>query len=133
MKDGAFVCNSGHFDVEVNVKDLEKLGGKPVRVRDYVDEYKLGNKSIYLLAEGRLVNLAAAEGHPSSVMDMSFSTQALAAEWLVKGKKLAPGVYNVPDEIETMVATMKLASMDIKIDELTSEQKKYLESWQHGT
>ncbi|OGG57304.1 adenosylhomocysteinase [Candidatus Kaiserbacteria bacterium RIFCSPHIGHO2_01_FULL_55_17] len=134
MKDGAFVCNAGHFDVEINIKDLAKLGGKPRRVRDNVDEYRVGGKRIYLLAEGRLVNLAAAEGHPASVMDMSFSTQALAAEWLVQQKKkLAPAVYEVSDEIEETVASLKLASMGIDIDALSAEQKKYLASWQHGT
>ena len=134
MKDGAFVCNAGHFDVEISIKDLEKLAGKPKRVRDNVDEYMVGKKRIYLLSEGRLVNLAAAEGHPSSVMDMSFATQALAAEWLVKQKKkLAPGVYDVSDEIEETVASLKLASMGIEIDELSAEQKKYLASWQEGT
>ena len=134
MKDGVFVCNAGHFDVEINIKDLEKLAGKPKRVRDNVDEYMVGKKRVYLLSEGRLVNLAAAEGHPASVMDMSFSTQALAAEWLVQQKKkLAPAVYDVSDEIEETVAALKLASMGIEIDDLSSEQKKYLESWQHGT
>src|SRR3989338_3595871 len=133
MKDGVFVCNAGHFDVEVSIKDLEKLGGKPTRVRDDVDEYVVKGKKIYLLAEGRLVNLAAAEGHPSSVMDMSFATQALAAEWLINSKKLAPAVYDVPEAIEETVASMKLASMGISIDTLTADQKKYLSSWQHGT
>ncbi len=140
MKDGVFVCNAGHFDVEISIKDLEELGGKPIRVRENVDEYtispstKLGAaKRIYLLAEGRLVNLAAAEGHPASVMDMSFSTQALAAEWLVKGKKLSPDVYKVSEEIENTVASLKLASMGITIDTLSPEQEKYLESWEHGT
>src|SRR3989344_3115611 len=134
MKDGVFICNAGHFDVEVNIKDLEKLGGSPKRVRENVDEYKVGGKRIYLLAEGRLVNLAAAEGHPASVMDMSFATQTLAAEWLVQQKKkLAPAVYDVSDEIEETVASLKLASMGISIDELSAEQKEYLQSWQHGT
>ena len=139
MKDGVFVCNAGHFDVEISIKDLEKLAGpgragKPKRVRDNVDEYMVGKKRVYLLSEGRLVNLAAAEGHPASVMDMSFSTQALAAEWLVQQKKkLAPAVYDVSDEIEETVASLKLASMGIEIDDLSPEQKKYLESWQHGT
>lgn len=149
MKDGAFVCNAGHFDVEISIVDLRKLAGEPKRVRDNVDEYMLckpglhneksgeaccqDGKRIYLLAEGRLVNLAAAEGHPSSVMDMSFSTQALAAEWLVKGGARAPAVHDVPAEIEDSVARLKLASMGIVIDELTSEQKQYLASWQHGT
>ena len=134
MKDGAFVCNAGHFDVEIDVKELEKLGGKPLRVHENVEQYTVGGKKIYLLSEGRLVNLAAAEGHPASVMDMSFSTQALACEWLVKQKeRLAPAVYDVSEEIENTVAKLKLASMGISIDELTSEQKKYLESWQEGT
>ena len=133
MKDGVFVCNAGHFDVEVSIKDLGKLGGKPTRVRDDVDEYVIKGKKIYLLAEGRLVNLAAAEGHPSSVMDMSFATQALAAEWLINSKKLAPAVYDVPEAIEETVASMKLASMGISIDTLTLDQKKYLSSWQEGT
>ncbi|MBI2610472.1 adenosylhomocysteinase [Candidatus Kaiserbacteria bacterium] len=134
MKDGAFVCNAGHFDVEVSLKDLEKLGGKPKRIRENVDEYRIGNKKVYLLSEGRLVNLAAAEGHPASVMDMSFSTQALAVEWLVRqGDTLTSGVYDVSDEIEETVASLKLASMGIEIDKLSPEQKKYLSSWQEGT
>ncbi len=141
MKDGAIVCNSGHFDVEVDVVALKKLA-KSVRkdVRPFVDEYivrgrtsdKTSDKRIYLLAEGRLVNLAAAEGHPASVMDMSFATQALACEWLSK-QKLNPAVYDVPTEIEEMVATTKLAAMNIGIDQLTPEQKKYIASWQEGT
>ena len=147
MKDGAVVCNSGHFDVEINVKALREMASEVKRgVRNFVDEYILdGNsnevgsatprgKRIYLLAEGRLVNLSAAEGHPASVMDMSFSTQALAAEWVVKNKgKLQPQVYDIPSEIENYVADLKLKSMGISIDELTAEQKKYLESWQEGT
>jgi len=134
MKDGAFVCNAGHFDVEVSITDLRVLTkGNPLRARENVDEYKVGNKRIYLLAEGRLVNLAAAEGHPSSVMDMSFATQALAAEWLCQGDALTPGVHNVPDDIEDTVASLKLASMGIEIDTLSPEQKKYLSSWQEGT
>lgn len=133
MKDGAFVCNSGHFDVEINIKDLEALGGKPTRIRADVDQYTIGGKKVYLLSEGRLVNLAAAEGHPASVMDMSFATQALAAEWLTKTGKLAPNVYDVSDEIEAHVASLKLVSMGLTIDTLTEEQKKYLESWQEGT
>lgn len=142
MKDGAVVCNSGHFDVEIDIKDLEQLGGKPTRVRDNVDAYNVGDKTIYLLGEGRLVNLAAAEGHPASVMDMSFSTQALAAEWLArkatpegmaKQEGLAPAVYNVSEEIEKEVAALKLASMGLSVDTLTPEQQKYLSSWQEGT
>ena len=135
MKDGAMVCNSGHFDVEINLVDLKKMAtGKPKEVRAFVEEYKVGGKRIYVLAQGRLVNLAAAEGHPASVMDMSFSTQALACEWMATQKTpLAPAVYNVPESMEKMIATLKLASMDIGIDVLTPEQKNYLESWQHGT
>lgn len=133
MKDGAVVCNSGHFDVEINLNDLKKLGGEPKTVRENVQEYTVGKKKIYVLAEGRLVNLAAAEGHPASVMDVSFATQALAAEWMSKQKSLAPGVYEVSQEIEAMVAKTKLDSMEMYIDELTPEQKKYLASWQHGT
>ncbi len=135
MKDGAFVCNAGHFDVEISIKDLARLGGRPSRIRENVDEYRIGKKRIYLLSEGRLVNLAAAEGHPASVMDMSFSTQALAAEWLALSavEGLAPGVYEVSDDIEETVASLKLASMGIEIDKLSPEQKRYLASWQEGT
>lgn len=138
MKDGAIICNSGHFDVEINLKKLQKMA-KDVRrnVRNFVDEYVIGSKTtkrIYVLAEGRLVNLAAAEGHPASVMDMSFSTQALASEWVVKNYgKLDPKVYNVPSEIEDYVSKLKLKSMGIKIDKLTKEQLKYQSSWQEGT
>lgn len=137
MKDGAIVCNSGHFDVEIDLKTLKQLAGEPALVRDHVEEYTLNGKRIRVLAEGRLVNLSAAEGHPASVMDMSFSTQALSAEWVVKqaaaGKKLAPAVYDVPLETEAYVARTKLAAMGMQIDTLTPEQKAYLESWQHGT
>lgn len=136
MKDGAMICNSGHFDVEINVKGLNGLAKKVKKgVRNFVDEYILGpKKSIYLLGEGRLINLAAAEGHPASVMDMSFSTQALASEWVMKNKgKLLPKVYDISEEIENYVASLKLKSMGIGIDTLTAEQKKYLESWQEGT
>jgi adenosylhomocysteinase len=137
MKNGTFVSNAGHFDVEVSLKDLKKLGGTPVRVRENVDAYDIEGKKIYLLSEGRLVNLAAAEGHPASVMDMSFSTQALACEWLAlsaaEGRALSPAVYDVPEAIEETVAGLKLASMGIRIDALTPEQEKYLASWQEGT
>ncbi len=136
MKDGAFVANSGHFNVEIDIEALRKLAKeeKP-GVRKNVDGFVLPNgRSIYLLAEGRLINLAAAEGHPASVMDMSFSTQALMSEWVVKSKeKLEPKVYNVPDSIEEWVARLKLQSMGIGIDELTEEQKEYLSSWEIGT
>ncbi|MFA5318586.1 MAG: adenosylhomocysteinase [Patescibacteria group bacterium] len=135
MKDGAVVCNSGHFDVEINVKALEEMADRVRKnVRNFVDEYNVNGKRIYLLAEGRLVNLSAAEGHPASVMDMSFSTQALASHWVVANKeKLTPKVYNISPKIEEYVAKLKLKSMDIEIDELTEEQKKYLESWEEGT
>ncbi len=136
MKHGAIICNSGHFDVEV---DLKGIAGETKElkknVRNFVDEYVLKNgKSVYVLAEGRLVNLAAAEGHPACVMDMSFATQALASEYVVKQKgKLGKKVYNVPEEIERWVSDLKLGSMGIKIDFLTEEQKRYLSSWEHGT
>ena len=136
MKDGAVVCNSGHFDVEINIKGLKKLAKEArTNVRGFVDQYVMpGGKSVYLLAEGRLVNLGAAEGHPASVMDMSFSTQALATEYVIDNAgKLGPKVYNVPNEIESWVATAKLKSMGITIDKLTPEQAKYLASWQEGT
>ena len=148
MKDGAIVCNSGHFDVEVDVAGLKKIANEThIGVRESVDEYVLdepggltstgdqtSKKRIYLLAEGRLVNLAAAEGHPASVMDMSFATQALASAWLAtRSPRLRPDVYEVPQEIEEQVARMKLASMHISLDTLTESQKKYLEDWQEGT
>ena len=135
MKDGAVVCNAGHFDVEINLGDLQKIAeGKPTAVRDFVQEYVVKGKRIYVLAEGRLVNLAAAEGHPASVMDMSFATQALGCEWMATQKTpLAPAVYDIPEATEQMIATLKLASMGSSIDELSEEQKKYLASWQEGT
>jgi len=134
MKDGAVVCNSGHFDVEIDLVALQKLSNEVQKdVRKFVDQYTVGGKRIYVLAEGRLVNLAAAEGHPASVMDMSFSTQAQAAEWMSKQKGLKPGVYDVSEEIEQGIARLKLAAMGLTIDALTPEQQKYLESWQEGT
>lgn len=136
MKDGAVVCNSGHFDVEIDIPALKKMAKKVNRnVRNNVDEYVLrGNRRIFLLAEGRLVNLSAAEGHPASVMDMSFATQALATEFAKKsGKKLGIGVHNVPVRIEEWVAKLKLKSMGVAIDTLTAEQKKYLASSGEGT
>ncbi|MDD5071410.1 MAG: adenosylhomocysteinase [Patescibacteria group bacterium] len=135
MKDGAMVCNSGHFDVEIDIPALAKMAKKINKeVRNYVDEFVVKGKSIYLLAQGRLINLAAAEGHPASVMDMSFSTQALAAGYVMKRKiKLDNKVYNVPAEIENQVAKLKLKSMGINIDKLTPEQEKYLKSWEIGT
>jgi len=136
MKDGAIVCNSGHFDVEIDIPALKKLARKfRKNVRNFVDEYTLiGGKRIYLLADGRLINLAAAEGHPASVMDMSFSTQALASEYVMKNyKKLQNKVYYIPERIENWIARTKLKSMGIVVDKLTLEQKKYLESWEIGT
>ena len=136
MKDGAVVCNSGHFDVEINLIALKKLSRRVRRnVRAHVDEYLLpGNRRIFLLAEGRLINLAAAEGHPASVMDMSFSTQSLATEYVAKNyRQLQNRVYTVPEKIETWVAKAKLKSMGITIDTLTPEQQKYLQSWEIGT
>lgn len=135
MKDGAIVCNSGHFNVEIDIPALEKLAVKKERIRPFVDEYTLEDgRRIYLLAEGRLVNLAAAEGHPASVMDMSFANQALSAEYLVKeGKNLEPNVYTVPEHIDRSVAELKLKSMGIEIDQLTPEQVEYLNSWEMGT
>ena len=136
MKDGAIVCNSGHFDVEIDVKALTSMAKKVEKeVRPNVDAYYLANgRCIYLIGEGRLVNLAAAEGHPAAVMDMSFATQALAARWAAEnGGKLAHCVHMVPKEVEEQVATLKLASMGIKFDRLTPEQKRYLASWEFGT
>jgi adenosylhomocysteinase len=135
MRDGAIVANSGHFNVEINIPALESLAKSKKRIRSSVDEYTLGDgRRIYLLGEGRLINLAAAEGHPASVMDMSFANQALCLEYLTKMKgKLEPAVYPVPEEIDQEVGKLKLASMNIDIDSLTAEQKKYLESWELGT
>lgn len=135
MKDGAIVCNSGHFDVEINLTELKQIAsGEPTVVRDNVQEYVVDGKRIRVLAEGRLVNLAAAEGHPASVMDMSFSTQALGSAWMATQKTpLAPGVYDIPEDMEREIAMLKLASMGMTIDQLTPEQKQYLDSWQHGT
>lgn len=136
MKDGAIVCNSGHFDVEIDIIALKKLA-KSVRknVRNYVDEYTLPKqRRIYLLGDGRLINLAAAEGHPASVMDMSFATQSLATEYVSKNyKKLENKVYYVPTEIENWIAKAKMKSMGVGIDTLTPEQAKYLDSWNIGT
>ncbi len=134
MKDGAIVANSGHFNVEINIGDLENLATeKLINVRNFVDRYTMKDgRQIYLLAQGRLINLAAAEGHPASVMDMSFATQALSTEYALRNK-LDVGVHQVPEEIEDWVSEAKLESMGIKIDELTEEQKEYLSSWEMGT
>ena len=136
MKDGAILCNSGHFDVEIDVKTLASLAKKVEKnVRPNLDGYCLANGHwLYLIGEGRLVNLAAAEGHPAAVMDMSFATQALTVRWAVEnGQQLDPRVHLVPKEIEDQVATLKLASMGIQFDRLTTEQKRYLASWEFGT
>ncbi len=135
MKDGAMVCNAGHFDVEVNVGDLRKETTEIRQIRPSLEEYKLKNgKSIYVLAEGRLVNLIAAEGHPASVMDMSFANQALGMEFIVKNRgQLENKLYTLPLEVDVEIAQLKLKSMGLEIDELTPEQQTYLNSWQAGT
>jgi adenosylhomocysteinase len=135
MKDGAMVCNSGHFDIEIDLVALKNRAGSVQVVRPFTEEYKLkSGKSVVVIGEGRLVNLAAAEGHPSAVMDMSFANQALAAEHLVKNKgKLAPGVYPVPAELDADIAKLKLQAMGFNIDSLTAEQLEYINSWTSGT
>ena len=134
MKDGAILANSGHFNVEVNIKDLESLSTSKRTMRPNLEEYTLKDgRRLYLLAEGRLVNLAAAEGHPSEVMDMSFANQALCSEYIAKSTGLKPKVYTVPKDIDEKVAELKLKSMNVAIDELTDEQKKYLSTWEMGT
>jgi adenosylhomocysteinase len=135
MKDGAIMANSGHFNVEINIPALERLSTAKREVRPFVDEYTMKDgRKLHVLGEGRLINLAAAEGHPASVMDMSFANQALCLEYLVKSKgNIAPGVYPVPIEIDDDIGRLKLKSMNITIDTLTDEQKKYLASWEAGT
>ncbi|RJS77961.1 adenosylhomocysteinase, partial [Candidatus Bathyarchaeota archaeon] len=134
MKDSAILANSGHFNVEIDIKGLEKIAVSKRKMRQNLEEYTLEDgRKIYLLAEGRLINLAAAEGHPSEVMDMSFANQALSVEYLTKKERLPPKVYSVPKEIDEMVARLKLNAMGIKIDELTEEQKRYLATWEMGT
>ena len=135
MKNGALIANSGHFNDEINIPALEKLSIKKRRVRDFVDEYTYADgRQVHLLAEGRLVNLSAAEGHPASVMDMSFANQALGSEYmLVHAKEMLPRVYTLPAEIDKEIARLKLHSMGIHIDILTPEQEKYLNSWESGT
>ncbi len=135
MKDGAIVANSGHFNVELDLEGLEQVTKEKRNIREFVEEYTLDNeRRIYVLGQGRLVNLAAAEGHPSSVMDMSFANQALCAEYMVKqGSALEKKVYGVPEEIDKEIARLKLDSMGIRIDTLTEEQAKYLSSWEMGT
>ena len=135
MHDGAILANSGHFDVEINLKALSAMSTKITRVREFLDEYTLEDgRRLYVAGEGRLVNLAAAEGHPSAVMDMSFANQALAAEYLIKqGGALTPAVYNVPLEIDEQIAALKLKAMGVEIDTLTNEQQHYLSAWSLGT
>jgi adenosylhomocysteinase len=136
MKDGAIVCNSGHFDLELNLVALRELAGDPQTMRPFVEEYKLqsnGNRVI-VLGEGRLINLAAAEGHPASVMDMSFANQALSVEYLVKKKGiLPPGVHLLPKEVDQEIASLKLKALGVAIDTLTAEQMEYISSWETGT
>ncbi len=135
MKDGAIVANSGHFNVEINIPALESISRNKKLVRPYVDEYQLKDgRRIYILGEGRLINLASAEGHPASVMDMSFANQALSCEYMVKNHdKLSRKVYSVPEEIDLEIAKIKLDAMGVRIDVLTPEQVKYLNSWEEGT
>ncbi|MHB8761888.1 MAG: adenosylhomocysteinase [Coriobacteriia bacterium] len=135
MKDGAIICNSGHFNVEINIPHLREKAVSVREVRPLVEEFVLADgRTIFLLADGRLVNLACAEGHPASVMDMSFANQALCAEFMVANcAEMEPGVYEVPVEIDEEIAALKLASMGVEIDVLTEEQEKYLSSWQEGT
>jgi adenosylhomocysteinase len=135
MKDGAIVANTGHFNVEIDIPALEGLSKARRRIREFVEEFTLGDgRNIYLLGEGRLINLAAAEGHPSSVMDMSFANQALSAEYMVKNAKtLERRVYEVPAEMDQEIARLKLASLGAEIDKLTPEQQDYLVSWHMGT
>lgn len=135
MKDGAIVCNSGHFDLELNLVALRELSGEPETLRPFVQEYKLSDgRRIMVLGEGRLINLAAAEGHPASVMDMSFANQALSVEYLVKNKgKLEPGVHLLPKEVDQEIASLKLRALGMSIDTLTSEQIEYMTSWETGT
>jgi len=135
MKDGAIICNSGHFNAEINIPTLREMSVSEREVRPLVEEFTMADgRHIYLLADGRLVNLACAEGHPANVMDMSFANQALAAEYMVANcKDLKPGVYDVPEDIDAGIAKLKLETMGVRIDTLTPEQAKYLASWQEGT
>jgi adenosylhomocysteinase len=135
MKDGAILANSGHFDSEINLKALQAMSEGKRAVRDSVDEYRLQDgRRLYLLGEGRLVNLAAAEGHPAAVMDMSFANQALGAEWIAQNaQRLEKKVYEIPHEVDQEIARLKLHAMGVQIDYLTEEQQRYLSSWQEGT
>jgi adenosylhomocysteinase len=135
MKDGAIMANSGHFDSEINIRALAAMSEGKRRIRESVEEYRMQDgRKLFLLGEGRLVNLAAAEGHPAAVMDMSFANQALGAEWIaINHHKLEKQVYELPHEVDEEIARLKLHAMGVKIDYLTEEQKKYLSSWQEGT
>jgi adenosylhomocysteinase len=136
MKDGAIVCNSGHFDLELNLVALREMSSAPVELRPFVEEYKVGSSGnrIIVLGEGRLINLAAAEGHPASVMDMSFANQALSVEYLVRNRgQMKPGVHLLPQEVDTEIASLKLRALGVGIDTLTPEQLEYLSSWETGT
>jgi adenosylhomocysteinase len=135
MKDGAIVANSGHFNIELDLEALAGMAKERRPIREFMEEFKLPNgRRIYVLAEGRLINLSAAEGHPAQVMDMSFANQALSMEYLAKhAEELEPDVYPVPEEIDREVAKLKLDSMGLNIDTLTKEQVKYLSSWEEGT
>ncbi len=134
MKDGAILANAGHFNVEINIKELEDLAKSVKDVREYIKEYDLGNKKLYLLAEGRLVNLVAGDGHPIEVMDMSFANQALAIRYLVeKGRDLEKKVYRMPDKLDRYVAKLKLETLGVRIDKLTEKQLKYISDWRFGT
>jgi adenosylhomocysteinase len=135
MQEGAVMANSGHFDAELDLKALREMAEGHVReARENVQEFDIGGRKINLIAEGRLVNLGAAEGHPAAVMDMSFANQALSAEYVVQHHaELTPQVYIVPEAIDAEVARLKLAALGITLDEMTAEQKEYVSSWQHGT
>ena len=136
MKDGAIVCNSGHFDLELNLDALREQSAASVNLRPFVEEYTIRgtNNRIIVLADGRLINLAAAEGHPASVMDMSFANQALSVEFLVENRgKLDPGVHTLPEEVDAEIARLKLRALGVEIDALSAEQVEYLASWETGT
>lgn len=134
MKDGAMVCNSGHFDIEIDLESLGEMASEVKQVRNFTQQYMLNGKSVIVLGEGRLVNLAAAEGHPSAVMDMSFANQAMACEYLVKNKgSLEPGLHSIPVEVDKEIARLKLVAMGIEVDSLTPEQEIYINSWTVGT
>jgi adenosylhomocysteinase len=134
MKDGAILANSGHFNVEISIPELEAMSVSKRTIRPNLEEYKLKDgRKLYLLGEGRLINLAAAEGHPSEVMDMSFANQALCVKYIAEKDNIKPKIYKVPKEIDHLVANLKLKAMGIEVDKLTEEQKKYISTWEAGT